>query len=116
MPRLVRTLRKGKFIAMLVDQRMMEGLAVPFLGRPAMTNHAPALLALKFDCPLIPAWIERTGRARYVLHVEEPIALPRTGDLQQDVAALTSAVNGFLETRIKARPEEWMWLHNRWKQ
>ncbi|MGF1456352.1 MAG: lysophospholipid acyltransferase family protein [Alphaproteobacteria bacterium] len=114
MPRLVRALRAGKFVAMLVDQRMDEGISVPFFGQQALTNHAPALLALKLGCPLIPAWIERTGPARYALHVFEPLEIVPSGDVQADVLDITTRMNAFLEDRIRARPEQWMWLHNRW--
>ncbi len=113
-PQLVRALRAKKFVAMLVDQRMDEGIIAPFFGHDALTNHAPALLALKFGCPLIPAWIERTGPARYALHVYEPLDIPSSGDIQADVLNITTQMNRFLEERIRACPEQWMWLHRRW--
>ncbi len=111
---IVQALRAKKYIAMLIDQKIKEGIPVPFFGQPAMTTPAPARLALKFGCPLIPAWIERVGAARYRLHVYEPIAIPETGDMLSDIVEITRRMNAFLEERIRERPDQWLWLHNRW--
>ncbi len=112
--RIFQVLRQKKFIAMLVDQKMTSGEPVDFFGQEAMTTTAPARLALKLGCPLIPAWIERTAPGRYALHVFKPLEIPNTGDAQADILAVTQDINHFLEERIREKPEEWMWLHNRW--
>ncbi|GAB4525339.1 MAG: lysophospholipid acyltransferase family protein [Amphiplicatus sp.] len=111
---LVEALSAGKSLAMLVDQKLNDGIAVPFMGRPAMTTPAPARLALKFGAPVIPLGIERLAGARFRLTVYDPIAYGSTGDLAEDVRALTILINEALEARIRARPEQWLWLHRRW--
>lgn len=111
---LMRRLREKYFVAMLTDQKIQEGIPVPFFGRDALTTPTPARLALKFDCPLIPAWIERVGPARYKLHVYPPLEVEPSGDLRTDIYALMVKMNAFLEERIRERPEQWLWLHNRW--
>jgi KDO2-lipid IV(A) lauroyltransferase len=110
----VETLARGGTVAMLVDQKMNDGIPVPFFGRPAMTAPAVAQLALKFRCPLLPARAERLGGARYRLTIEPPLALPATGSREGDVRALMEQINRLLESWIRERPEQWLWLHNRW--
>jgi Kdo2-lipid IVA lauroyltransferase/acyltransferase len=111
---LVGMLRRDAHIAMLVDQKMNDGIAAPFFGRDAMTTSAPAEFALRFSLPVIPARSERLGGCRFRLVVEPPLALPDSGDRQADVLALTSAINARLERWIRARPDHWFWLHRRW--
>lgn len=107
-------LYRGEHLTMLADQKLNEGIAVPFFGRPAMTTTALALLALRFDCEVLPARVERLRGARFRLTMFPPLALPRSGDLKADVAALTGTVTAILEGWIRERPEEWLWLHRRW--
>lgn len=107
-------LHRGEHLAMLADQKLNEGIPVPFFGRPAMTATALALLALRFDCDVLPARVERLHGARFRLTVFPPVALPRSGDAKADVAALTGKVTAILEGWIRERPEEWLWLHRRW--
>ncbi len=111
---LVAALRRGESLGMLVDQKLAGGIASPFFGRAAMTAPAPALLALKFGCPLVPVRIERLEGAHSRLTVYPPIDVPRTGDREADVAATTARINAVLEEWIRARPEQWLWLHRRW--
>jgi Kdo2-lipid IVA lauroyltransferase/acyltransferase len=107
-------LYRGEHLTMLADQKLNEGIPVPFFGRPAMTATALALLALRFDCDVLPARVERLNGARFRLTVFPRLALPRSGDQDADVAALTAAVTGVLESWIRDRPEEWLWVHRRW--
>jgi KDO2-lipid IV(A) lauroyltransferase len=107
-------LHRGEHLTMLADQKLNEGIPAPFFGRPAMTTSALALLALRFDCDVLPARVERLGGARFRLTVFPPLPLPRSGDRKADVAALTTAVNATLESWIRDRPELWLWLHRRW--
>jgi KDO2-lipid IV(A) lauroyltransferase len=107
-------LNRGGFLAMLMDQKMNDGIPVRFFGREAMTAPALAALALRLRCPVVPAHVERVGPARFRLVCEAPMALPNSGDRQADIAQVTQEVNDWLETWIRARPEEWLWLHRRW--
>ncbi len=113
---LVAALRRGESLGMLVDQKLGDGIAAPFFGRDAMTAPAPALLALKFGCPLVPVRVERFEGARFRLTVYPPIDVPRTGDRDADVAATTARINAVLEEWIRARPEQWLWIHRRWPE
>jgi Kdo2-lipid IVA lauroyltransferase/acyltransferase len=107
-------LYRGEHLTMLADQKLNEGIAVPFFGRPAMTTTALALLALRFDCDVLPARVERLCGARFRLTVFPPLPLPRTGNRNADVAALTAVATEVLESWIRDRPQEWLWLHRRW--
>ena len=73
----IATLRRGAHLTMLADQKMNDGVAVPFFGRPAMTAPALATLALRFDCDVLPARVERLRGAHFRLTVFPPLALPR---------------------------------------
>jgi KDO2-lipid IV(A) lauroyltransferase len=112
--RAIATLRRGAHLTMLADQKMNDGIPVPFFGRPAMTAPALAALALRFDCDVLPARVERLGGAHFRLTVLPPLPLPRTGDSHADAAALMAQVNAILETWIRDRPEQWFWVHQRW--
>jgi KDO2-lipid IV(A) lauroyltransferase len=112
--RAVAALRRGAHLALLADQKLNDGIAVPFFGRPAMTAPALALLALRFDCTVLPARVERLGGAHFRLTLYPPLELPRGGDRDADVAALMQAVNATLEGWIRERPEQWFWVHSRW--
>jgi KDO2-lipid IV(A) lauroyltransferase len=106
-------LRRGGKVAMLVDQKLNEGIEARLFGQPAMTTTAAAKLALRFRCPLVPGHVIRTGPASLRVEVEPPLELPDTGDIQADIATLTQAMNDCLERWIRAWPEGWLWLHRR---
>ena len=112
--RALAALRRGAHLTLLVDQKLNDGIAVPFFGRAAMTAPALALLALHFDCAVLPARVERLGGAHFRLTICPPLALPHSGDRTGDVAALMAAVNLTLETWVRERPEQWFWVHRRW--
>jgi Kdo2-lipid IVA lauroyltransferase/acyltransferase len=108
------TLRRGGNLGLLADQKLNDGIAVPFFGREAMTAPALAILALRFGCDVLPARVERLGSARFRLTVYPPLALPNSGDRDADTLALMTQVNRTLENWIRERPEQWFWLHRRW--
>ena len=109
-------LRAGGILAMLVDQKLNDGIEARFFGLPAMTAPAAAAFALHFRCPLIPAIARRTGPARLYLTIESPLPLPDTNNRQADIATLTQSINDTLERWIRADPASWLWLHRRWKK
>jgi KDO2-lipid IV(A) lauroyltransferase len=115
----LRHLAAGGVLGMLADQKLNDGIAVPLLGLTAMTAPAPAALALRFRCPLIPGRVQRLGPCRFRLVVEPPIPLPPAlpdggGDRQAAILAVTTAINDRLSAWIRERPAEWLWLHRRW--
>jgi len=111
---LIKALKRGEHLAMLVDQKLNDGIPVPFFGRDAMTAPALAKLALKFRCPVLPFWIERLEGAHFRLTVLPPMTLPDTGDRHADTQSLMGDVNALIEGWIRARPEQWLWVHRRW--
>ncbi len=107
-------LGKGGALGLLVDQKMNDGIAVPFFGRDAMTAPALAQLALRFDAPIMPVHVVRLGPCRFRMVCEAPLVVPRSGDRTADVLAITSALNHRLERWIREDPSAWLWLHRRW--
>ena len=112
--RAIAALNRGVHLGLLADQKMNDGIPVPFFGRPAMTTSALGLLALRFDCDVIPLRVERLTGAHFRVTVFPPLPLPRSGERHADAAALMAQVNAILETWIRDRPEQWLWVHRRW--
>ncbi|EWY40357.1 lauroyl acyltransferase [Skermanella stibiiresistens SB22] len=111
---IIATLRNGGSVCMMIDQKMNDGIPIPFFGRDAMTAPAIAQLALRFDCAIIPVMTERLKGANFRLTVFPPIDVPRTGDREADIRALMVEINRIVESWVRARPEQWLWLHSRW--
>ncbi|NQW02224.1 MAG: lauroyl acyltransferase [Rhodospirillales bacterium] len=111
---LFRAMKAGKTLGILVDQKMNDGIAVPFFGRDAMTAPALAELALRFQCPVVPAHVVRREGATFKIVVEEPLTIVQTGDKKADVAALMGQVNSRMEQWARDNPEQWLWVHSRW--
>jgi Kdo2-lipid IVA lauroyltransferase/acyltransferase len=107
-------LRRDGHVPMLVDQKMNDGIAVPFFGRDAMTAPALARLGLRFHCPIVPIRTERLDGARFRFTVLPPLEMADTGDQEADVLATMTRVNATIESWVRARPEQWLWLHRRW--
>lgn len=114
--RIFSLLRKGEAILMLVDQRTNEGIPAPFFGRDAMTTPAPAALALKLGAVIVPVWNERIGGSHFRMHVFPAIEATRTGNDDRDLLELTAAINAWVEARVRARPELWLWIYRRWPE
>ena len=112
--RMLRAVKSGKSLAMLMDQKMNEGISVPFFGRPAMTAPAIAELALRHNMPLIPARIVRTSGAHFKAMVYPPLEYIRTGDEEKDTLMIMTQINLLLEEWIREHPEQWFWVHRRW--
>lgn len=103
-------LKKGEAIALLPDQNSAD-LFVPFLGVPAGTTNGPATLSLKTGAPLLPCYCILKPDKTYKIVLEEPI-WPEPGE---EVANLMIRVNRAIEPGIRQYPEQYLWLHNRWK-
>ena len=111
---LLQSLKAGKHLGMMVDQKMNDGVPAPFFGRDAMTSTALVDLASRFDCPVVPARVERVGGAHFRLVIGPPMELVKTGDRLADIAANTARMNAIVEAWVRERPDHWLWLHNRW--
>lgn len=112
--RIIEMLRAKGLVVMLPDQKLNNGIAVPFFGRPAMTPPALAQLALKFGCDVMPCRMERKSGTNFRMIFEAPIPLPRSDDRQADVVALMTTINRKMEDWIRERPGQWLWVHRRW--
>lgn len=112
--RAIELLRQGQALAILIDQKMNDGIAVPFFGHEAMTAPALARLAIRFDCTVLPTQVERLEGARFRVTVHPPLALIKTGDRVRDVHDIMARANAMLEDWIRQRPGQWLWLHRRW--
>ncbi|MBM85166.1 MAG: lauroyl acyltransferase [Rhodospirillaceae bacterium] len=112
--RLARLMRGGGHIALLVDQKLNEGIEVPFFGRPAKTATTIALFALRYRCPVVPVRAERLSGARFRVTFSPPLDLPDSGDIEADTLALMTEVNDLIELWIRQTPAQWLWLHRRW--
>ncbi|HEY1427515.1 MAG TPA: lysophospholipid acyltransferase family protein [Caulobacteraceae bacterium] len=106
-------LKAGLSVGVLSDQKYHEGLRVPFFGHLIPTQHAPVRWAMRFGAHLQPGWVERTKGARFRVYVGDEIPLPREGGGPADVEAGVAAINAFIESRIRARPWEYWWVHRR---
>ena len=111
---LLKAMESGHALCMLVNQKLNDGIAVPFFGRDAMTAPALARLARRFDCVVVPVRVERLEGAHFRLVCEKPLHVPKTRDQHDDVLALMTEVNATLERWIRADPKQWFWLHRRW--
>lgn len=111
---LVDALRRGGSIALLVDQKLNRGVAAPFFGRDAMTTPAPAEFAMRFGASLVPVRVERLEGVRFRVEILPPMDIPDDGGRERDPLAVTARMNALLETWIRERPEQWLWLHRRW--
>jgi KDO2-lipid IV(A) lauroyltransferase len=117
LPALLRVLRRGGYIALLVDQHAKdEGLWAPFFGRPASTTPAPAVLALRTGAPIVTGYARRLpGLYRFEVLCDEPVFVRPTGDRAADVRNATIEVNRRLEGYVRQFPDQWLWMHRRWR-
>jgi KDO2-lipid IV(A) lauroyltransferase len=118
MPTLLRILRRGGYIALLVDQHAKaDGTWVPFFGRPASTTPAPALLALRTGAPIVMGYGCRlTGLYKFEAFCDEPIYAKPSGDRAADIVRVTAEITRRIETYVRAHPDQWLWMHRRWKE
>lgn len=117
--KLTRLLRRGGKLIVQVDQvphPRSNGIVVPFFGRPALTIRSPAILSLKYDCPIVPIDIWRDSEGIHHLDFSPPL-LPESFRQEEDpVLAMTATFTNRLEGFVRRHPEQWNWLHRRWKK
>ncbi len=110
----VDVLRKGGHLGMLVDQKMNDGIPVPFFGRDAMTAPALARFAIKYRCPVVSTQVIRLKGAHFKI-VFVPVELPPlTGNTTADSTAMMTGINAMIEGWVRENPGQWLWLHRRW--
>ena len=106
----IKTLRKGKALGMLIDQKFNPGIAVPFFGRPAMSAPAVVDLAKAYHAPIVMIRIERTHGAHFRMTALPPVWIGEDEPTYDHLAK----VHAQLESWIRERPAQWLWLHRRW--
>lgn len=105
---------KGESVALMNDQKFNRGVATPFFGRSVDTAPGPTRLAMRFGTVLQPMTVERLHKARFRVIVHEPIEVDDTGHKAADIDSTVAKVSAFIEEVVRARPEEWFWVHKRW--
>ena len=104
-------LKKDISIALMIDQRVSEGEKIPFFGKLAFTTTLPAQLAIKFNVPIIPVFIERIDQDKFRIEFFKEIYASNI----DNKINLTKKLNKVLENMILKNPNHWIWTHNRWK-
>ncbi|MFO1184659.1 MAG: lipid A biosynthesis lauroyl acyltransferase [Bauldia sp.] len=112
---LAAALERGGHLGILMDQRKNHGPLVPFFGRPAPTNTIVGKLARTFDCPVHGARAVRLPGGRFLIEITPPLDLPRDPDGRVNVLGATAAVTKVIEGWVREHPDQWLWLHDRWR-
>jgi len=108
---LLQYFKKNYSIALMIDQRVSEGIKLNFYGRPAFTTTIPAQLVKKYKCKIVPIYIERINKLNYKMSVNNPITFNETSTIE----GITVDLNNWLEKMIRKNPSQWIWSHDRWK-
>ena len=108
-------MKKKYSVALMVDQRLGESERYPFFNKPAHTTTLPAQLALRFDCNIIPVYLERDKNNFFKMEILNPIEINKTDNLENDKKNITIKINQIIEKMILKNPEQWIWTHGRWK-
>lgn len=111
---MTKAIRDGESLALLLDQKMNEGIGVPFFGREAMTAPIAGVLALRYGIPVLPIRAIRTKGAHFVTTLYPPLKYEKTGDNKKDTLAITIQINQIIESWVREFPEQWFWVHQRW--
>ena len=108
---IIKKLIEGKSIALMIDQRVREGEKVKFFDNLATTTTIPAQLVKKYNCELIPIYIERKKSNYFKIYISKPIKVGKTKSIQK----ITEFLNKVLEKMILKNVDQWIWTHDRWK-
>ena len=108
---ILKLFKNGVSIALMIDQRVSEGIKIKFFNHEAYTTTIPAQLIKKFGCDVIPVHIERNKRYHFNIKFFEPISFDKNKNIMQ----VTLELNQILEKMILKNPDQWIWTHNRWK-
>ena len=108
---IIKNLIKGKSIAIMIDQRVREGIKIDFFNNQATTTTIPAQLIKKYNCELVPVYIERRKNNYFKMFVSKPIKI----DKNKSILEITKYLNNLLERMIARNIDQWIWTHNRWK-
>ena len=113
--KLAQALERGSHVGMLVDQYYVRGVPVTFFGQPTKANPLLARLARHFDCPIYGVRLVRLPSHRFRAEITEAIDPTRDAEGKIDVAGTMQIITGVVESWIREHPEQWLWLHRRWR-
>ncbi len=108
---IIENIKKGNSVALMIDQRVREGIKINFFGKPASTTTIPAQLIKKYKCDLVPIYIERRKNNYFKMFVSEPIKIGNNKSIKE----ITEHLNKILEKMILKNIDQWIWTHDRWK-
>jgi KDO2-lipid IV(A) lauroyltransferase len=111
MKRLMHLKKLNYSTALMIDQRVSQGIRSDFFNQKALTTTIPAQLVKKFKIPIVPIFIERINNINFKIVIKNPI----TFDHEETTKTITDKLNLVLEKMILYKPELWIWSHNRWK-
>ena len=103
--------KNGSSIALMIDQRVSQGIKSNFFNQEAFTTTIPAQFVKKFKCKVVPIYIERIKDINFKLTIHEPLEYPNDASIE----SITLDLNSLLEKMILKNPAQWIWSHNRWK-
>ena len=109
---ILENLKAGNSIALMIDQRVTEGIKINFFGSLASTTTIPAQIIKKYGCDLVPIYIERLNKIYFKIYVSEPIVIT----LKKSQKEISQHLNFILEKMILKNPDQWIWTHDRWKK
>ena len=109
--KLINFKKKNYSTAIMIDQRVSQGILSKFFSQEALTTTIPAQLVKKFNTPVVPVYIERIEAANFKITINQPIIFPKNKSIQN----ITDELNIILEKMILRKPDHWIWSHNRWK-
>ena len=111
MKKLIKLKKDNYSTALMIDQRVSEGIKSNFFNKEAFTTTIPAQLAKKFKIPVVPIFIERIDNINFKIIIKEPISFTE----EDSIKKITDELNIILEKMILQKPGQWIWSHNRWK-
>ena len=109
--KLINLKKKNFSTALMIDQRVSEGILSNFFNQEALTTTIPAQLVKKFNIPVVPVYIERINYLNFKITINKPINFQK----ETSIKNITDDLNKILEVMILDKPEQWIWSHNRWK-
>ena len=108
-------LKKNYSIALMIDQRVSEGIGIPFFGQKALTTTLPAQIALRYKYEIVPIYLSRLQDDNFEMEVFEPIDTQNMEENEKNKVEISLSLNKILEKMILKDPKQWIWTHNRWK-
>ena len=107
----IKLYKKNYSTALMIDQRVSEGIKIKFFNHDALTTTIPAQLVKKFKMPIVPIFIERFEKINFKITIRQPLHFSENDTIE----TITEDLNQILEEMILKKPDQWIWSHNRWK-